>query len=75
VGGPAATGGQFLDIWRRPLTVGAPLPALPLALTAELALPVDPNRPMRAPPQRHIWNEKHLDRWLASGKRFSRTHH
>jgi hypothetical protein len=41
VGGPAATGGQFLDIWRRRLTVAAPLPSLPLALTAELALPVD----------------------------------
>jgi uncharacterized protein DUF4058 len=41
VGGPAATAGRFLDIWRRPLTVGASLPCLPLALTAELSLPID----------------------------------
>jgi hypothetical protein len=41
VGGPAATAGRFLDIWRRPLRVGEPLPSLPLALGAQLSLPVD----------------------------------
>jgi hypothetical protein len=41
VGGPAATAGRFLDIWRRPLVVGAPLPSLPLPLTSELSLPID----------------------------------
>ena len=29
--GPAAAGGRWLDIWQRPLAVGEPLPALPLA--------------------------------------------
>src|SRR5205823_14486181 len=33
VGEPAATGGRMIAIWRRPLTVGQPLPSLPLALT------------------------------------------
>lgn len=41
VGGPTATTGRFLDIWRRPLSVGAALPSVPLALTADLALPID----------------------------------
>jgi hypothetical protein len=41
VGGPAATGGRILGIWRRPLTVGAPLPALKLALSPDLAVTID----------------------------------
>ncbi len=41
VGGPSSEGGRFLDTWYRPLTVGQPLPALPLALTAEQAVTVD----------------------------------
>jgi hypothetical protein len=41
VGGPAATGGRLLAIWRRPLTVGAPLPTLKLPLGMETAVPVD----------------------------------
>jgi hypothetical protein len=41
VGGPAATAGRFLDIWRRPLVVGAPLPSMPLTLTSELLVPID----------------------------------
>jgi hypothetical protein len=41
VGGPAATAGRFLDMWRRPLAAGTPLPSLPLALTGELSLPID----------------------------------
>jgi hypothetical protein len=44
VGGPAATGGRLLAIWRRPLTVGSPLPTLKLALSADLAVPVDLER-------------------------------
>jgi hypothetical protein len=41
VGDTAAGGGRLLATWRRPLTVGAPLPALPLPLTLDLALLVD----------------------------------
>ena len=33
--GPAAAGGRWLDIWQRPLAVGDPLPALPLALLGD----------------------------------------
>jgi hypothetical protein len=33
--------GQDLEVWRRPLTVGQPLPSLPLPLTRELAVRVD----------------------------------
>jgi hypothetical protein len=40
VGDPAATGGRLLGIWRRPLTVGAPLPAIRLALTPDLSIRV-----------------------------------
>jgi hypothetical protein len=40
VGDPAATGGLLLGIWRRPLVVGAALPAVPLALSSDLAIPV-----------------------------------
>ncbi len=41
VGEPAATGGRLLAIWRRPLTVGAVLPALPLPLTPDQAVTID----------------------------------
>jgi hypothetical protein len=41
VGEAAATGGRLLGIWQRPLTVGAPLPAMRLPLTVGLAIPVD----------------------------------
>ena len=37
----AATGGRNLAIWRRPLTVGAPLPTLPLFLDVGVSVPVD----------------------------------
>ncbi len=43
MGGPApqAGAGQLLAMWRRPLTVGAPLPTLPLPLTRDTAVLVD----------------------------------
>jgi hypothetical protein len=41
VGEPAATGGRYLGIWRRPLTVDAPLPNVWLPLTVDLRVPVD----------------------------------
>lgn len=41
VGEPAPAGGRLLAIWRRPLTVGAVLPTIPLPLTTELAVSVD----------------------------------
>jgi hypothetical protein len=41
VGEPAANGGRYLAIWRRPLTVGAPLPTIPLPLTVEQAVVLD----------------------------------
>jgi hypothetical protein len=41
VGEPAATRGQFLAVWRRPLAVGAPLPTIPLPLTTERAVVID----------------------------------
>ena len=41
VGEPAATGGRLLAIWRRPLTVGAALPTIPLPLTPEQAVTLD----------------------------------
>jgi hypothetical protein len=41
VGDPAATGGRNLGIWRRPLTVGAPLPTIPLPLDVGVNVPVD----------------------------------
>ncbi len=44
VGEPAATGGRLLAIWRRPLTVGAVLPALPLPLTPDQAVTIDLER-------------------------------
>jgi len=43
MGGPApqAGAGHLLALWRRPLTVGAPLPTLPLALTPDSSVLVD----------------------------------
>jgi hypothetical protein len=41
VGEPAASGGRMLAIWRRPLTVGAPLPTMLLPLTVHASIPVD----------------------------------
>jgi hypothetical protein len=41
VGEAAAEGGHLLAIWRRPLTVGEPLPAIPLPLTVETGVSVD----------------------------------
>ena len=41
VGEPAATGGRILAIWRRPMTVNAPLPSALLPLTVEVAIPID----------------------------------
>lgn len=41
VGGPSPDGGRFLAVWRRPLTVGAPLPPMRLPLSAEESVPVD----------------------------------
>jgi hypothetical protein len=41
VGEPAPNGGRFLAIWRRALTVGAPLPPLRLPLSVAEWVPVD----------------------------------
>lgn len=41
VGEPAAEGGRLLAIWRRPLTVGEPLPELPLPLSIGESVPID----------------------------------
>jgi hypothetical protein len=41
VGEPAPTGGRYVAIWRRSLTVGAPLPTMPLPLSVHLSIPVD----------------------------------
>jgi hypothetical protein len=41
VGGPTPEGGQFLDGWFRSLTVGEPLPTVPLVLAAQRLLPID----------------------------------
>jgi hypothetical protein len=41
VGEPAPSGGRFLALWRRPLTVGAPLPSMRLPLSVQDAVPVD----------------------------------
>ncbi len=41
VGGPAPTGGLTLGVWRRPLAVGGPLPALRLPLSVHESVPVD----------------------------------
>jgi hypothetical protein len=34
-------GEELIDLWASPLKVGGPLPALPLAITAKLVLPID----------------------------------
>ncbi len=41
VGEPAASGGRFLAFWRRPLTIGEPLPTLPLPLSVQASVAVD----------------------------------
>ena len=41
VGAPAAAGGRMLGVWQQPLAVGAPLPAMPLALGADRAVTVE----------------------------------
>jgi hypothetical protein len=41
VGEPAASAGSFLAIWRRPLTVSAPLPLMALPISTEISVPVD----------------------------------
>ena len=41
VGEPAPAGGRFLAVWRRPLTVGSPLPSLRLPLSVEESVLVD----------------------------------
>jgi hypothetical protein len=41
VGEPAAEGGRYLAIWRRPLTVGRPLPTIPLPITMDFTVQVD----------------------------------
>ena len=41
VGGPAPDGGRFLAVWRRPLSVGGPLPIMRLPLSADESVPVD----------------------------------
>jgi len=41
VGEPAPKGGRFVAIWRRRLTVGAPLPTMPLPLSVHRAIWVD----------------------------------
>jgi hypothetical protein len=41
IGERAPNGGRFLAIWRRPLTVGAPLPSLSLPLSVQEKIPVD----------------------------------
>jgi hypothetical protein len=41
VGEPAATGGRMVAIWRRPLTVGQPLPTIPLPISVGYSVMVD----------------------------------
>ncbi len=41
VGGPSPNGGRFLAVWRRPLTVGDPLPLMRLPLSADEFVTVD----------------------------------
>lgn len=41
VGEPTAEGGRFLAVWRRPLRVGDPLPAMPLPLTVREGVLLD----------------------------------
>jgi len=44
VGDPAPTGGSFLAIWRRSMTVGEPLPSMRLPLSVSESVPVDLER-------------------------------
>jgi hypothetical protein len=41
VGEPAPEGGRFVAIWRHPLTVGQPLPRMPLPLNVQTSVLVD----------------------------------
>ena len=41
VGEPAAAGGSYVAVWRRPLAAGRPLPAVPLPLTVHQSVMVD----------------------------------
>jgi hypothetical protein len=41
VGGPAATGGRMLAVWRHALVIDEPLPTMPLALTTDAAVMID----------------------------------
>lgn len=41
VGGPSPGGGRFLAVWRRSLTIGEPLPAMRLPLSADESVEVD----------------------------------
>lgn len=41
VGEIAATGGRMLAVWQRILTIGEPLPSIPLALTLDITLTID----------------------------------
>jgi len=41
VGDRAAEGGRYLGIWRRPLTIGQPLPTIPLPITVDVNVTVD----------------------------------
>jgi hypothetical protein len=41
VGSAAATGGRMLAVWQHPLTVGEPLPLMPLQLTIDESVMVD----------------------------------
>jgi Protein of unknown function (DUF4058) len=41
VGGPAPGGGRFVAVWRRPLTVGDPLPPMRLPLSSDESVLVD----------------------------------
>ena len=43
VGGPVPSGGRTLAVWRRPLTIGEPLPSLQLPLSVEKSVLVDLN--------------------------------
>ncbi len=41
VGEPSPEGGRLLGMWRRPLTIGEPLPAMQLPLSVHFALTID----------------------------------
>jgi hypothetical protein len=41
VGAAAATGGRLLAVWQHPLTIGAPLPTMPLPLTLDDSATID----------------------------------